>query len=804
MKVRNLLRSLSCLMGELSEEVDDANENNTRMYGGRNKENDPPSSERGGGRDKAAGKTYDPKVVLSGSMKDRELFLLRKKVAELEDKVQELEATASGKEKALKSSDTSDASDDEDKNAAAPVRVYSKKEMSDLDASVRSFRNISEGGLVRNPSRGNRSRKGSWPFLKKAHSLGGNSQELINQYTKISRLGKVMNACKQLPWKESMYTPLAKKLIHSPIPHLTVTEVSEVLKDAGQCLLRIVKECPPNVEEAFSKWPPLDYELVWANQSCLDAWGQKDVEGMARFYDLMFEQSQILQLYEGTFNKSIFQTQDLKPKRHMYTYYGSKPGVKEEATMRFNQYSCVLVEDKKRVYFGIFFETSKKEKYPGEVMHTVLRAHACWKGCAAALVLFTPDGVILQQNTLADSLFGFDSVDTNVFSDFKQDGTPVDRIKALFVGNEDLYGEMWDAVMVKNRRWWSRLQLGLSHLQPATKRREDKDVSAWVYGDDTYAWYYVLFQRINDPADGNVVLSCELKDISDFVHHEEKLRAAKVHEHELLESIIPGHIIEHLIVQKKDKDEAKLERSNTFMSISNSDSTDNYLNVSALRMIDDQRVSEMAEHHKQVTVIFADIAGFTRISSQSSPGDVMIMLNRLFSIFDDISEYHNIYKVETIGDAYMSVAGLNLKSDTEKGLRECGESKHHASRMIAFCKDILDGATSVLTPMNSPVEIRIGVHTGDVMTGVVGYKMPRFCLFGDTVNVASRMESTGKPGHIHASDATRDLAPNEDWEPSGGVHAKGIGNIPSWFLTSARNLSGSSESSHLNQQSWRN
>lgn len=70
--MRKFLRSLSCLMGELSEEVDDANENNTRMYGGRNKENDPPSSERGGGRDKAAGKTYDPKVVLSGSMKDRE------------------------------------------------------------------------------------------------------------------------------------------------------------------------------------------------------------------------------------------------------------------------------------------------------------------------------------------------------------------------------------------------------------------------------------------------------------------------------------------------------------------------------------------------------------------------------------------------------------------------------------------------------------------------------------------------------------------------------------------------------------
>merc|ERR1711959_127834 len=84
--------------------------------------------------------------------------------------------------------------------------------------------------------------------------------------------------------------------------------------------------------------------------------------------------------------------------------------------------------------------------------------------------------------------------------------------------------------------------------------------------------------------------------------------------------------------------------------------------------------------------------------------------------------------------------------------------------------------------MDSPVEVRIGVHTGDVMTGVVGYKMPRFCLFGDTVNVASRMESTGKPGHIQASDVTRTLVTCEDWVPTGGVEVKGKGVIPSFFL----------------------
>ncbi|KAG2499502.1 hypothetical protein HYH03_002449 [Edaphochlamys debaryana] len=155
----------------------------------------------------------------------------------------------------------------------------------------------------------------------------------------------------------------------------------------------------------------------------------------------------------------------------------------------------------------------------------------------------------------------------------------------------------------------------------------------------------------------------------------------------------------------------------------------------------------IAEWHEGVTVLFADIKGFTDMAQQVEPMEVMRLLNRLYLRFDRLTCAFGIYKVETIGDCYMAAAGL-LQPDED-----------HAGTMLRFAAAMVAAAREVSLPhTGEPVQIRVGVHSGRVMSGVVGSIRKRYCLFGDTVNTASRMETTGQPGRVHVSSATRDLA----------------------------------------------
>ncbi|KAM7411030.1 hypothetical protein PAMA_021149 [Pampus argenteus] len=140
-----------------------------------------------------------------------------------------------------------------------------------------------------------------------------------------------------------------------------------------------------------------------------------------------------------------------------------------------------------------------------------------------------------------------------------------------------------------------------------------------------------------------------------------------------------------------------------------------------------------AESYEKVTIFFSDIVGFTSISASCTPLQVVEMLNNLYMCFDTRIDSYDVYKVETIGDAYMVVSGLPERN-----------GDRHADEIAKMALDLVAAVRQVSIPHmpNHRLQLRAGIHTGPCVAGIVGYKMPRYCLFGDTVNTASRMEST--------------------------------------------------------------
>ncbi|KAF5832019.1 hypothetical protein DUNSADRAFT_12235 [Dunaliella salina] len=181
-------------------------------------------------------------------------------------------------------------------------------------------------------------------------------------------------------------------------------------------------------------------------------------------------------------------------------------------------------------------------------------------------------------------------------------------------------------------------------------------------------------------------------------------------------------------------------------------------NSSARSFAPKPTLSGMGRHHENVTVMFADIKEFTSMSRAISSAEVMHFLHTLFSRFDalvDAMEELGLYKIETIGDCYMCAAGLLTRGeDGAMVLWEGDKSPVH--HLFTLARKMLEVASGMEMPASGgqPVVLRIGMHTGPVTSGIAGRKCPRFCLFGDTVNFAARMESTCLPGMIHMSQAT--------------------------------------------------
>lgn len=183
------------------------------------------------------------------------------------------------------------------------------------------------------------------------------------------------------------------------------------------------------------------------------------------------------------------------------------------------------------------------------------------------------------------------------------------------------------------------------------------------------------------------------------------------------------------------------------------------------------------ERYEMVTIFFSDIVGFTTMVGDMTPIDVMIMLNQLYTEFDKLVDKHNLYKVETIGDSYMVLSGAPKKCSGPEG----------AEKIAKFALDAIDCVEAFRTKSDGQLFIRAGLASGPVVAGVVGTSMPRYCLFGDTVNLASRMESTSRKMKIQCSTVTRRLlrdAPTSDFivkerreKGELGVEVKGKGRL---------------------------
>nr|XP_020635632.1 guanylate cyclase 2G-like [Pogona vitticeps] len=189
------------------------------------------------------------------------------------------------------------------------------------------------------------------------------------------------------------------------------------------------------------------------------------------------------------------------------------------------------------------------------------------------------------------------------------------------------------------------------------------------------------------------------------------------------------------------------------------------------------------ESFDSVSIFFSDIVGFTRLCAVSSPLQVVTLLNDLYSLFDNIIKIYDVYKVETIGDAYMVASGLPIRNGTKHVEEIATMSLHFLSAIISF---------KIRHMPEEKLMLRIGIHTGPVVAGVVGITRPRYCLFGDTVNTASRMESTSLPLHIHVSVITASALQKiggYDLQERGIIKIKGKGQQKTFWLKGKAGLS---------------
>jgi len=179
----------------------------------------------------------------------------------------------------------------------------------------------------------------------------------------------------------------------------------------------------------------------------------------------------------------------------------------------------------------------------------------------------------------------------------------------------------------------------------------------------------------------------------------------------------------------------------------------------------------IADHFDEVSVLFADLVGFTEFSARKTPTQLVEILNGIFCDFDRLSESHGLEKIKTIGDAYMVVGGL----PTPRG--------DHGRAIALLALEMQSALTQFNLKIGESFQLRIGIHSGSVVAGIIGISKFSYDLWGDTVNVASRMESNGMPGKIQVTGATYErLKEQFIFEERGIIEVKGKGKMLTYWL----------------------
>jgi class 3 adenylate cyclase len=199
----------------------------------------------------------------------------------------------------------------------------------------------------------------------------------------------------------------------------------------------------------------------------------------------------------------------------------------------------------------------------------------------------------------------------------------------------------------------------------------------------------------------------------------------------------------------------------------------------ARRLREGERV--IADRFDDVTLLFADIVGFTQLSNGLAAADLVRILNQVFSDFDELVRRYGLEKIKTIGDAYMVVGGLPERMD------------QHTARVADMALELRDELARATSEAGTEIHFRIGIHAGPVVAGVIGVTKFIYDVWGDTVNTASRMESHGLPDHIQVTEQVYErLRDRYVFEKRGLVEVKGKGPMTTYFLLGRAEPSASS------------